>query len=112
MYGKQTLRSIGVETILDIITRPETLIAIATIIAAVVPVIGLPVWATAIITGAATVAVPAIEQLNRDSTGAEKKAAAIKAVTSMVPVIVRVLPGTAKKIETAIEARVFDMNIP
>jgi len=100
------------DSILALLSRPETFTVIATIIAAVVPVIGLPAWATAIITGAAGVAVPYIEQTSKEGASSEeKKAAGVKAVKEMVPLILRVLPGTAKKIDAAIEAKVYDLTL-
>lgn len=97
------------DQIIDVITNPAVLTGILTVLTVVMPFIGLPAWATAIIGSAAAVATKAIEQTHSDKTPAEKKAAAVAAVLEEIPAVLRVLPGTANRIDRAIEAKVLDL---
>ena len=97
------------DQIFSILASTEVLVAALTIVSLVAPIIGLPAWATTIIVSAAGIAVKTVEQTRSGTTSEAKKEAAIKAVGELLPVVVRVLPGTARKIDHAVEACVNDL---
>lgn len=99
--------------VLNLLTDPAVLTAILTLLTVLVPAIGIPAWATGIIAAAARVAVKAVEQtMDVAATPEEKKAAAFNAVKELLPLAVKLIPGTSKKIDHAIEAGVGDLNFP
>src|SRR3990170_4420371 len=91
------------DTLLSILTDNAVLTAIGIVLS----LFGVPVWVTKIIAVAAPVAVNMVEQTMGDKSGAEKKAAAVKAVRALIPAVVSALPGTSGRIHRAVEAAVF-----
>ena len=91
------------DTLLSILTDNAVLTAIGVVLS----IFGVPVWVTKIIAVAAPVAVNMVEQTMGDKSGAEKKAAAVKAVRALIPAVVSALPGTSGRIDRAVEAAVF-----
>lgn len=99
------------DVLLDIITSPAVLTGLLTVVTAVVPMIGLPAWAAALIGTTATVAVKAVEQTANGADGAEKKRQAVALVKDQLPTIVKALPRTALKIDAAIESAVHELTL-
>ncbi len=97
--------------LIDFITNPAVLTGLATVVTAVVPMIGLPAWVGAILTAAAATGVKVAEQTAKGKPSAYKKAVGMKAANLEVPLAVRYWPNVQKRLSNKVEAGVLDLTL-